>query len=54
VFEKLSSNRSKIVEEFKTSQGEPVDLGGYYLFDHDKTKHAMLPSATLNEIMNSV
>lgn len=54
VFEKLSSNRSKIVEEFKTSQGEQVDLGGYYLFDHDKTKHAMLPSATLNEIMNSV
>jgi len=53
IFDKLSNNRSQIVEEFKASQGEPVDLGGYYLFDHDKTKHAMLPSATLNEIIDS-
>ena len=41
IYEKLSSNRGKIVEEFKACQGEPVDLGGYYLFDHNKTKHAM-------------
>ena len=54
IFEKLSSNRSKIVEEFKASQGEPVDIGGYYLFDHEKTAHAMLPSPTLNSIINSV
>ncbi|KAL7552262.1 hypothetical protein ACHAWF_015494 [Thalassiosira exigua] len=53
IFEELSSNRSKIVEEFKASQGEPVDLGGYYLFDYDKTKHAMLPSPTLNSIIGS-
>jgi isocitrate dehydrogenase len=53
LYEKLSSNRSKIVEEFKASQGEPVDLGGYYMFDHAKTRRAMLPSATLNEIINS-
>ena len=49
----LSNNRSKIVEEFKASQGEPVDLGGYYLFDHKKTERAMLPSPTLNDIINS-
>jgi isocitrate dehydrogenase len=54
VFEKLSSNRSKIVAEFKSCQGEPVDLGGYYLFDYEKAKHGMLPSPTLNEIINSV
>lgn len=54
IFDQLSSNRSKIVEEFKASQGEPVDLGGYYLFDHDKTEHAMLPSPTLNGIINGV
>merc|ERR1712087_455203 len=54
IFEKLSNNRSKIVEEFKASQGEPVDLGGYYKFDHEKTKHAMLPSPTLNDIINGV
>lgn len=45
IFEKLSANRAKIVEEFKACQGEPVDLGGYYLFDHNKTKHAMRESS---------
>lgn len=53
IFDQLSSNRSQIVEEFKASQGEPVDLGGYYLYDNAKTKHAMLPSPTLNAIINS-
>eukprot|EP00956_Cyclotella_meneghiniana_P031322 scaffold81925_cov76-Cyclotella_meneghiniana.AAC.2 len=41
IFEKLSANRSKIVEEFKACQGERVDLGGQYLFDHDKTRRSM-------------
>ena len=54
IYDKLSSNRSKIVEEFQGAQGDKMDIGGYYKFDHDKTKHAMLPSATLNEIMDSV
>ena len=53
IFEQLSSNRSKIVDEFKSSQNVSVDLGGYYLFDHEKTKSAMLPSATLNAIVDS-
>jgi isocitrate dehydrogenase len=53
IYEKLSGNRSKIVEEFKSCQGEPVDLGGYYQFDYEKAKHGMLPSPTLNEIINS-
>eukprot|EP00569_Conticribra_weissflogii_P005805 CAMPEP_0171337616 /NCGR_PEP_ID=MMETSP0878-20121228/6798_1 /TAXON_ID=67004 /ORGANISM="Thalassiosira weissflogii, Strain CCMP1336" /LENGTH=861 /DNA_ID=CAMNT_0011839259 /DNA_START=114 /DNA_END=2699 /DNA_ORIENTATION=- len=53
IYEKLSNNRSKIVEEFKGCQGDPVDLGGYYLFDYEKAKHAMTPSSTLNEIINS-
>eukprot|EP00986_Skeletonema_menzelii_P002972 scaffold862_cov142-Skeletonema_menzelii.AAC.3 len=53
IFEKLSINRSKIVEEFKNCQGEPVDLGGYYQFDYEKAKSGMLPSPTLNEIINS-
>jgi len=54
IYDKLSSNRSKIVEEFQGAQGDKMDIGGYYKFEHDKTKHAMLPSATLNEIMDSV
>jgi len=52
IFDELSKNRGKIVEEFKSSQGEPVDLGGYYLFDNEKTRRAMLPSPTLNDIIN--
>jgi len=51
VFEQLSSSRSDIVEEFKQSQGEAADLGGYYLFDYEKTKVAMNPSKTLNAIL---
>jgi isocitrate dehydrogenase len=53
VFKELSENRSKIVEEFKTSQGNPVDLGGYYLFDPEKAIAAMNPSATLNKILEN-
>lgn len=44
VFEKLSSHRSEIVAEFQKSQGDAADLGGYYLFDYEKTKAAMNPS----------
>jgi isocitrate dehydrogenase len=51
IFQQLSDNRSQIVEEFRSCQGEPVDLGGYYLFDHDKTQKAMNPSKTLNSIL---
>lgn len=53
IFEALSNNRSKIVEEFKTCQGRPVDLGGYYLFDSAKARQAMNPSATLNALLET-
>jgi isocitrate dehydrogenase len=51
IFEELSKNRSKIVEEFTSSQGKAVDLGGYYLFDANKARAAMNPSTTLNGIL---
>mmetsp|Transcript_8343 Transcript_8343/g.10560 ORF Transcript_8343/g.10560 Transcript_8343/m.10560 type:complete len:818 (-) Transcript_8343:130-2583(-) len=51
LFEQLSGNRSKIVEEMKNCQGDPVDLGGYYLFDYKRTGKSMRPSATLNKIL---
>lgn len=54
IFEKLSSERPKIVEEFKECQGEAVDIGGYYLFDHNKVNDAMNPSKTLSEILKVV
>eukprot|EP00561_Arcocellulus_cornucervis_P013549 CAMPEP_0185799880 /NCGR_PEP_ID=MMETSP1322-20130828/566_1 /TAXON_ID=265543 /ORGANISM="Minutocellus polymorphus, Strain RCC2270" /LENGTH=830 /DNA_ID=CAMNT_0028495483 /DNA_START=96 /DNA_END=2588 /DNA_ORIENTATION=- len=51
LFEQLSKNRSQIVEEFKACQGDPVDLGGYYIFDHEKAHAAMNPSSTLSKIL---
>ncbi len=44
----LTDNEAKIVEELRVVQGKPVDIGGYYLADADKTKAVMRPSATLN------
>lgn len=52
-FHQMSTNRATIVDEFKHSQGSPVDLGGYYLFDAEKTNKAMNPSKTLNQILDS-
>jgi len=51
MYDQLSSARSDIVAEFQQSQGDAVDLGGYYLFDYEKTKRAMNPSKTLNSIL---
>jgi len=47
----LSKARSQIVDEFKDSQGDAVDLSGYYSFDYKKANNAMNPSPTLNDII---
>lgn len=44
----LSENEAKILGELTAAQGKPVDTGGYYIPDFDKTSNAMRPSATLN------
>ena len=43
--------RHAIVEEFKTSQGAHIDLGGYYKIDPVKAETAMRPSKILNDII---
>ncbi len=48
----LADNETKIVEELNSSQGNPVDMGGYFQFDNEKTGKAMRPSATLNAIVD--
>lgn len=50
----LEENEAKITEELIKAQGNPVDLGGYYMPDPAKAEKAMRPSATLNEIINSL
>jgi isocitrate dehydrogenase len=47
----LAENEAKITAEFLEAQGNPVDLGGYYHFDPEKTAAALRPSRTLNEII---
>ena len=50
----LAENEEKIVAELLAAQGEPADLGGYYLPDPAKVAKAMRPSATLNAIIEGV
>jgi isocitrate dehydrogenase len=52
--EQLTNNEAMILEELKAAQGNPVDIGGYYHPDAEKTRKAMRPSATLNTALASV
>ncbi len=52
--EELAKNEAKIVEELIAVQGKPVDIGGYYQPDDDKTSAAMRPSATFNAILGTL
>ncbi|TCJ22740.1 NADP-dependent isocitrate dehydrogenase [Nocardioides jejuensis] len=47
----LRENEATIVEELLAVQGQPVDIGGYYYPDAEKTAAVMRPSATLNEAL---
>jgi isocitrate dehydrogenase len=49
----LRENEAKIVAELAEVQGKPVDIGGYYKADPEKTKAVMRPSATLNAILDA-
>lgn len=53
LFEELSSKRGQIVSEFQSCQGEPMDIGGYYMPGYKETVSAMRPSPTLNAILES-
>jgi len=50
----LGENEAKIVEELGASQGKPVDIGGYYRPNAEKTSKAMRPSATLNAALDAI
>ncbi|MBB2986276.1 NADP-dependent isocitrate dehydrogenase [Terracoccus luteus] len=51
---RLTENEEKIAGELIDAQGSPVDIGGYYRPDADKVASVMRPSATLNEIIDSL
>lgn len=50
----LADNEDKITTELLAAQGEPVDLGGYFLPDTAKAEKAMRPSATFNAIIDAM
>jgi isocitrate dehydrogenase len=47
----LTANEQTIVAEFSAVQGQPADIGGYYLADAEKCKAVMRPSKTLNGVL---
>ena len=49
--ERLTADEATIVDELNAVQGEPVEIGGYYLPQVDLVTAAMRPSATLIEAL---
>ena len=54
VAKELQQNEAKITAELLNAQGKPVDMGGYYHPDDEKTAKAMRPSPTLNAIIDAI
>jgi isocitrate dehydrogenase len=50
----LTDNEATITAELIAAQGKPVDMGGYYHPDFDKTSKAMRPSATFNAALAAI
>ncbi|GAA1480176.1 NADP-dependent isocitrate dehydrogenase [Gordonia sinesedis] len=51
--ETLAQNEDTIVSELNSAQGEPVDIGGYYAPDREKTAAVMRPSSTFNDALSN-
>ncbi|WP_396923513.1 NADP-dependent isocitrate dehydrogenase, partial [Mycolicibacterium sp.] len=49
----LAENEATIVSELNQAQGKPVDIGGYYYPDSEKTTAVMRPSETFNSALAS-
>ena len=54
VARQLAENEDMIIQELIECQGQPVDIGGYYIPNDDMASGAMRPSATLNAIVDSI
>ena len=49
----LAVSEAQIVAELKAVQGQPADIGGYYLLDAEKAEAVMRPSATFNAALKA-
>jgi isocitrate dehydrogenase len=54
VAKQLGANEDKIVQELNDAQGQPVDIGGYFLPNEAMAARSMRPSATLNAIIDGI
>ncbi|HSI77206.1 MAG TPA: NADP-dependent isocitrate dehydrogenase [Lunatimonas sp.] len=54
IAKEMTEKESTIMAELNGAQGSPVDIGGYYRPDEEKTSKAMRPSATLNDILERI
>ena len=54
VARQMADNEDKIVQELIDTQGQPVDIGGYYHPHDEMAAKAMRPSATLNAIVDAI
>ena len=50
----LAGSEQQIIDELKAVQGQPADIGGYYLPDAAKCQAVMCPSATFNTALKAV
>jgi len=50
----LAASEATIVGELNAVQGQPADIGGYYLPDRDKVNAIMRPSKTFNDALATV
>ncbi|HSJ30112.1 MAG TPA: NADP-dependent isocitrate dehydrogenase [Longimicrobiales bacterium] len=54
VAEELTANEERIVAELNGAQGQPQDIGGYYMPDPVRAGAAMRPSETLNGVIDAL
>ncbi|WP_350292090.1 NADP-dependent isocitrate dehydrogenase [uncultured Croceitalea sp.] len=50
----FKEKEQQILNELIEAQGNPIDIGGYYLPSNDKTSAAMRPSSSFNEILKVI
>ena len=54
VAQQMTDNEDKIIQELIDCQGQPVEIGGYYIPDDEMASKSMRPSATLNAIIDAI
>ena len=54
VAQQMTADEDKIIQELIDCQGQPVEIGGYYIPDDEMASRSMRPSATLNAIIDAI